>query len=77
MNNNPPPKCHIYPKKSSQDAPYSLSEEMLREAIYIPAGFSYGATGKQRKLLYLLFSSVLRLSDIPELQLLYQLGTSD
>jgi hypothetical protein len=36
------PKKNIYPKKSSADAPYSLSEVKLREAIQIPPGFSNG-----------------------------------
>lgn len=37
------PKTTIFPKKSSSDAPYSLTEAQLREAIYIPSGFTYGS----------------------------------
>jgi hypothetical protein len=32
----------VYPKKDSNDAPYSVSEQTLRGAIYIPPGFTYG-----------------------------------
>ena len=32
----------VYPKKSTKDAPYSLPENILRSAIYIPPGFKYG-----------------------------------
>ncbi|KAH8681911.1 hypothetical protein BX600DRAFT_32636 [Xylariales sp. PMI_506] len=43
-NNNPrKPADEIYPKKSSADAPFSLTEEQLQAAIYIPSGFTYGA----------------------------------
>jgi hypothetical protein len=42
-NNNPAPRNNIYPKKNGNDAPYRLSEFDLRKAIYIPAGFTYGA----------------------------------
>ena len=35
---NPP----IYPKKSESDAPYSVDENTLRSAIYIPLDFTYG-----------------------------------
>jgi hypothetical protein len=43
ININPKtPSRNIYPKKSSSDAPYSLSEAKLREAIQIPPGFTYG-----------------------------------
>jgi len=42
-NSNPRnPSDTIYPKKSSQDAPYSLTEQQLREVIYIPSTFTYG-----------------------------------
>jgi hypothetical protein len=44
-NRNPASKDEIYPK-SSEDAPYSLSEETLRSAIYIPKTFDYGRNGK-------------------------------
>jgi len=38
MNPNPP----IYPKADSNDAPYSLTENQLRQVIYIPPNFTYG-----------------------------------
>lgn len=43
-NNNPapPPKQDIYPKKRPGDATYSIPEESLRAAIYIPDSFAYG-----------------------------------
>lgn len=42
-NSNPNPKISVYPKKGSCDAPYSLSETALRQAIHIPPTFTYGA----------------------------------
>ncbi|KAK7972894.1 hypothetical protein PG996_007116 [Apiospora saccharicola] len=33
----------IYPRADPRDAPYSLPEAQLRAALYIPAGFTYGA----------------------------------
>lgn len=36
------PKSKVYPKKSSKDAPYTLTEAQLREVIYIPETFTYG-----------------------------------
>lgn len=42
-NTNPRnPAQSIYPKKSPSDAPYSLTEQELRAAIYIPSTFQYG-----------------------------------
>jgi hypothetical protein len=41
-NNNPPPPSSIYPKKDPADAPYTLSESALRQAIFIPPSFTYG-----------------------------------
>ncbi|TKA24974.1 hypothetical protein B0A50_06072 [Salinomyces thailandicus] len=35
----------VYPKASSEDAPYDLSEAKLRAAIHIPDTFQYGAEG--------------------------------
>jgi hypothetical protein len=49
-NDNPAPKNKIYPSKNSSDAPYSLSEDTLRKAIFIPSTFTYG---KKRPLLML------------------------
>lgn len=43
VNSNPRnPSTPIYPKKSSGDAPYSLSEAALRQVIQIPSTFTYG-----------------------------------
>lgn len=37
------PAQPVYPRKSANDAPYSLGESQLRAAIYIPPSFTYGA----------------------------------
>lgn len=43
MNFNPyNPSPPIYPSAGANDAPYSLSEQQLREVIYIPLDFTYG-----------------------------------
>lgn len=36
------PAKAVYPKKGTNDAPYSLTEAQLRAAIYIPPTFTYG-----------------------------------
>ncbi|KZL83078.1 lipase b precursor [Colletotrichum incanum] len=42
-NNNPRnPDVPIWPRKDAADAPYSLSETQLRQAIFIPQTFTYG-----------------------------------
>ncbi|KAF4444286.1 hypothetical protein F53441_11194 [Fusarium austroafricanum] len=41
-NKNPDPPKEIYPKAGNCDAPYSVSEEKLRSAIFIPDTFTYG-----------------------------------
>jgi hypothetical protein len=42
INNNNPPISGIYPKKDAADAPYTLSESALRQALFIPPSFTYG-----------------------------------
>lgn len=44
---NPAPSQTIYPSKSPNDAPYSVSQQDLQDAIYIPSSFSYGKNGKK------------------------------
>ncbi|KAK1987267.1 hypothetical protein LZ30DRAFT_646245 [Colletotrichum cereale] len=41
-NNIRNPAKPIWPKKDAADAPYTLSEAQLRQAIYIPQTFTYG-----------------------------------
>lgn len=41
-NVNPAANCSIYPQKNCTDAPYTLTEEQLRQVIYIPTTFTYG-----------------------------------
>jgi hypothetical protein len=40
--NTAEPQSPVYPKKSNSAASYSIPEAQLREAIYIPATFTYG-----------------------------------
>lgn len=45
-NNNPKnPTPAVYPNANPSDAPYDLTEAQLREVIYIPSTFQYGASG--------------------------------
>ncbi|KAI0480616.1 hypothetical protein GGR56DRAFT_671717 [Xylariaceae sp. FL0804] len=41
------PSTGIFPSASDDDAPYSIDEDTLRGAIYIPEDFQYGANGLQ------------------------------
>lgn len=41
-NNTAEPTSPVYPRRGDGDAPYSLSEAQLRQAIYIPDSFTYG-----------------------------------
>jgi hypothetical protein len=41
-NVNPAPKTSVYPKLGSSDAPYDVSESILRGAIHIPPTFTFG-----------------------------------
>ncbi|OJJ42491.1 hypothetical protein ASPZODRAFT_76823 [Penicilliopsis zonata CBS 506.65] len=50
-NQHPDPPTPLFPGVSQQDAPYSLAEDILRAALYIPAGFAFGADGKTAVLL--------------------------
>lgn len=47
---NPNPPRPIYPKADPRDAPYDLSEQQLRQVIYIPPEFTYG---KKRPVIFL------------------------
>lgn len=40
------PEVAVYPKANSKDAPYSVSEKVLRGAIGIPSDFEYGSGTK-------------------------------
>jgi hypothetical protein len=44
FNNNPSPPAGsaVYPRKGASDAPYTLPESVLRNALYIPPTFTYG-----------------------------------
>lgn len=42
-NVNPDPPTPIYPYRDCRDADYSLTEQQLRQVIFIPPGFTYGA----------------------------------
>lgn len=51
-NQNPISPTHsIYPVKDAGDVSYSVDENRLRSAIYIPKTFQYGANGKRPVLL--------------------------
>ncbi|KAI7771403.1 hypothetical protein LZL87_010843 [Fusarium oxysporum] len=41
-NQNPDPPKSVFPRAASCDAPYTVSEDKLRSAIYIPDTFTYG-----------------------------------
>ncbi|ENH64977.1 Lipase B [Fusarium oxysporum f. sp. cubense race 1] len=41
-NQNPDPPKSVFPRAASCDAPYTVSENKLRSAIYIPDTFTYG-----------------------------------
>lgn len=45
------PTTPVYPQKAAGDAPYSVDENTLRSALYIPPTFQYGKTGKQSVLM--------------------------
>ena len=45
------PKKPVYPSANNDDAPYSLLEQQLRSAIYIPPGYEYGKGDKKSVLL--------------------------
>ncbi|KAJ5640541.1 hypothetical protein N7528_000166 [Penicillium herquei] len=45
-NHNSDPETTVYPKVSDEDAPYSIEENSLRSAIFIPSDFKFGHDGK-------------------------------
>ncbi|EXJ75297.1 uncharacterized protein A1O5_01993 [Cladophialophora psammophila CBS 110553] len=46
QNKNPDPSVAIYPALHASDAPYSIQEQPLRSAIFVPADFNHGTDGK-------------------------------
>lgn len=42
-NNNPRPSKRIYPRIGQDDTVYTIPEDALRQAIFIPKDFTYGA----------------------------------
>jgi len=49
--NSREPLVAVYPKASTDDAPYSFAENELRSAIYIPETFQYGVSGAPQPIL--------------------------
>ncbi|KAJ5107866.1 hypothetical protein N7456_004541 [Penicillium angulare] len=45
-NHNSDPETTIFPKSSDRDAPYSIEENPLRSAIFIPDDFKFGRDSK-------------------------------
>ncbi|KAJ9629119.1 hypothetical protein H2204_009059 [Knufia peltigerae] len=46
QNKNPDPAVAVYQQLDSHDAPYALTEDVLRSVIFIPADFNHGKDGK-------------------------------